>query len=467
MGETAREVVESRLGVDTRALAALRVALGVAVLVDMSMRARELGVFYSDDGVLPREAQAELFAVSSYSLHAVSGSVVAQSALLVVAAAFAVAVTVGYRTRLVLGVTLVLLVSLHARNHFVLNAGDRLLRVTLLIALFLPLGARWSVDSLRRERDVTETVFSPASAVLLLHVILVYFVNFLFKLEANGLWLTGDAVVHVMRMERFTVLLGNHIADFGAVLVFANWSWLLLLAAAPVLVLTTGRLRVAVVAVYVGAHAGMFATLRLGPFPLIATAALLPFLPPVFWNGVERRLPEPNGFRRRVEESVGEARPPPRRVRRVASTAGSVVIVGFFVFTVAWQAAALGYVPTPDSVDSADGYTWSMFTLDSPPDDRWLVVPAETETGERVDAFHGGAVSYDRPPDVGASYPSTLWHRYLSSLRYADEEAREGFADYLCDSEGVETVEVVFVEQPTRSDGYGEKDTVTVHAQDC
>jgi len=138
MKETAKEAIERRLTVDVRALAALRVALGVAVLVDLSMRARELGVFYSDGGVLPREAGAEVFAASSYSLHAVSGSIVAQATLFAVASAFAVALIVGYRTRLVLGVTLVLLLSLHARNHFVLNAGDRLLRVTLFLAVPAP-----------------------------------------------------------------------------------------------------------------------------------------------------------------------------------------------------------------------------------------------------------------------------------------------------------------------------------------
>jgi len=270
-----------------------------------------------------------------------------------------------------------------------------------------------------------------------------------------------------MRMDRFTVLLGNHLADFGALLVLANWSWLLLLTAAPVLVLTTGRLRLAAVTVYVGAHAGMFATLRLGPFPFVAIAALLPFLPPVVWNLVESRLPAHDAVRQRVNGVVGETRPLPSRLRRVASAAASVLVVGFFVFTVAWQAAALGYVPTPESVDSADGYTWSMFTVESPPDDRWMVATAETGSGEKVDGFGDGGVSYDRPPDVGASYPSTLWHRYLSSLRYADEPAQEAFGDYLCEREEVETVEVEFVEQTTRPDGYGEKEVVTVHSQDC
>ena len=47
-------------GIDRRALAVLRIALGALVLADLAKRARLLEAHYSDAGVLPREAARRL-----------------------------------------------------------------------------------------------------------------------------------------------------------------------------------------------------------------------------------------------------------------------------------------------------------------------------------------------------------------------------------------------------------------------
>ena len=46
--------IERRLAIDARALAALRMALGGILLVDLARRAANTGAFYTDAGVLPR-----------------------------------------------------------------------------------------------------------------------------------------------------------------------------------------------------------------------------------------------------------------------------------------------------------------------------------------------------------------------------------------------------------------------------
>ena len=65
----------------------------------------------------------------------------------------AVALLVGYRTRLATIGSWILLASIHVRLPVVINAGDTLLRVLLFWSIFLPLGAMWSVDA-RRGRPV-------------------------------------------------------------------------------------------------------------------------------------------------------------------------------------------------------------------------------------------------------------------------------------------------------------------------
>lgn len=479
--EGTKDAVRRRLSVDVRSLAFLRVSLALLILADLAMRARNV-VFYTDAGVLPRETQTEVLAPAALSLHTLSGSVEAQAFLFGVAAVFAVALLVGYRTRVVLFVSLVLLLSLHARNHYVLNAGDRLLRVTLFLCLFMPLGRRYSVDAYRNaaggNRD--ETVFSAGTAVFLLHAVLVYTSNFLFKLHADGLWLTGDAVAHVLRMGRYTVLVGDYIADIGVVLVAVNWLWLALLGGSAVLVLTTRRVRVAVVSAYVSAHLGMFLTMRLGTFPFVAVAVLLPFLPASVWDAAEKRLPRlPSSLCRRLEDGFGGSSEDGPGRREVVAKFGSVIVVFFLVFTAFWQAVALGYVSDPvseavgDDLEPSEYLSWSMFVVETQPVDRWFVAEATLDSGEtrNMDVFAEGAA--DRPPDVGATYPTTLWHRYMNSLRYAGETEKRALAEYLCRratesyGDGVAELTIEHIEQPTRPDGYGEPERAVTWRQDC
>ena len=153
--DRARRLLARHLGVDTRALAALRVGLGLLLLADLLGRARDIRAFYTDSGVLPLAARERLVSEWFLSVHALSGDLWWQVLLFLVAGTAALALTVGYRTRTATVVSWVLLVSLHNRMPIVLNGGDVLLRMVLLWAVFLPLGERWAVDAERRARRAT------------------------------------------------------------------------------------------------------------------------------------------------------------------------------------------------------------------------------------------------------------------------------------------------------------------------
>lgn len=181
--ERVRTAIARRFGVDTRALAALRTSLGVLVLVDLSLRSRNLVAFYTDFGAFPRAAlRGHSPGLARLSVHAVSGELWVQAVLFLIAGMFGVALLVGYRTTFATVVSFLLLASLHARNPLVLNAGDSLFRRLLFWGMFLPLGERWSIDALRSGRP-EERVTSVASAALLVQVVLVYTVNAVFKLR--------------------------------------------------------------------------------------------------------------------------------------------------------------------------------------------------------------------------------------------------------------------------------------------
>ncbi|WP_235271567.1 hypothetical protein [Halorubrum saccharovorum] len=107
-----RAALRSRIGIDVRALAAFRVALGVVLLVDLALRARNLTAFYTDSGVLPRSTVPEAYSLGTrLSLHALSGEAWAAGVLFLVAGSPRSRSRV-YRTRLAAAVSLVLLASL-------------------------------------------------------------------------------------------------------------------------------------------------------------------------------------------------------------------------------------------------------------------------------------------------------------------------------------------------------------------
>nr|WP_241981555.1 HTTM domain-containing protein [Halorubrum sp. GN11_10-6_MGM] len=330
----------ARTAVDTRALAAFRIGLGAILIADLLRRARSLTAFYTDAGVLPRRA---LFADYSgaYSLHALSGESWAVASLFAVAGVVALALLVGYRTRLATAVSWLLLLSLQARNPMVLNAGDALLAMLLFWGFFLPLGSRWSVDALRRAdaagghgggsasdhgaaagdsasdadtgRRRGPAVATVASMGVLLQILVMYVTNAVHKLEGD-LWLGGEAVAYVMQADHFTYHLGNHLGQFPALLRAATFVWVALLFASPLLVVLTGIPRAALASLFVGTHLGMAATMRIDLFPIISVVGFLPFFQTPVWDAAERGLDRfgpsetLDRWRARLESAGGEAR---------------------------------------------------------------------------------------------------------------------------------------------------------------
>ena len=486
-----RATLARRLGVDPRALSAFRIGLGAVLLGDLLLRSRNLVAFYTDRGILPRSLlEAKRPVISQLSVHALSGDVLLQAGLFLVAGGCAAALLVGYRTRLAVLLSWLLLVSLHARNPLVLNGGDSLLRRLLFWGVFLPLGSRWSLDALAgRVRGRTRSgtgargrVAGVATAGLLIQVVLVYATNAGFKL-GSGRWLSGEALAYILRLDEFTTPLGAALAEVPALLGVLEVVWLGLLVASVGLVATTGWRRGLLAGLFVGAHLWMAATMRLGVFPFVSVVALLPFFPPGVWDresaaaatvrasSVIGRLPPwlslPKGEKERDggrDEPRGELAGRWQRVRARSRTAGQAAGVVLVVGLLVWNAAAVGLVEAPDgvpgSLDPAED-SWDMFAA-PPTRDVLVLAPASTDGGRQVDALHGGAVRWAPPTDGAAWYPTNRWRKYLRSVWATDDPAvLHGVADGLChrwsrvhDSH-VETISLYAVLEPTKLDGDG------------
>lgn len=509
-----RHLLARHLGVDTRALAALRVGLGLLLLADLLGRARDIRVFYTDAGVLPLAARERLVSEWFLSVHALSGDLWWQVVLFLVAAAAALALTVGYRTRLATAVSWVLLVSLHNRMPVVLNGGDVLLRMVLLWAIFLPLGERWAVDARRRawrasdaardQRERTtdgavsgaarERVATLASAGLLLQVVTMYTVNAALKLSGD-LWIEGSAIRYVFSLEQFTLPPGELLAAHPELLVAFDRVWLALVTGSVLLVVLRGWPRTALVGAFVGGHLSMYLTMRLGLFPLVACVALVAFLPPTVWDRIEAvadRAPwldpgRPLALADRILPRLPTP-PPPGRVRRNLHTLAVVCVVVLAVLGNV-QPATTVRDRVPDAAEPAldlavdarpavhaartDQY-WTMFAPEPMRTDGWYVVPGRLENGERVDALHRRPVRWTKPDDVTASYPNARWRKYLVNLwRSGYVSYRPHLADHLCrrwnatHETGMVELDLYYVEQPGRLSGPEPTNPVLLEEHQC
>jgi hypothetical protein len=434
-----------RVAVDTRALAVVRVALGGLLLADLLLRSRHLVAFYTDSGVLPRTMWQTTFASYQFlSLHGLWGSAAVQALLFGLAGIAAVAVLAGYRTRLAILCSLLLLVSLQARNPLVLNSGDTLLRRLLFWGLFLPLGERLAVDA--TESEARTEVANLATTLLLGQTVFVYVSNAVLKFRGHA-WRSGDAVRRVFGLDQFTVLAGDALATVTPVLVAVDYLWLALLVTSPLLLVLTGRSRTLLVGTFVAAHVSMALTLGIGLFPLVSIVGLLPFLPAHVWDRVWPTT-RPSLGNHTDRAPRGPERPSLGRLRRP-------LLAALLVVMVVSNAATIGVVPVDDA--PVPEQSWDMFAPAPPGVDGWFVAPATTASGQQVDAFTGAKLRWDRPPDLAETYPSTRWRKYLMGLRGDGREPfRAALAASLCrrwndrHDDGVDEVRLVFVAEPTR-----------------
>jgi len=441
LGGRAQDGIARRLSIDRRALAVFRVGLGVVVLADLFTRSFDFVAFYTDEGVLPSSYLAS-DPLSSLSINFVSGDVRFQVFLFALTALFALLLVVGYRTRLSTLASFVLVTSLQEYNPYVLNAGDSLLRWYLFFGIFLPLGARWSLDTLKHRTSDTNRVENIAAGSALIYAVMIYIVNGMSKLTSDA-WTSGEAVANVMNTDKYTVFLGNRLSGFTEPLVFFNWAWLALLTASVLLVFLTWWPRFFLVAAFIAAHTSMFLTMQLGIFPLIAIAVLTLFLPPVFWDrlgSLIRRFGvgvSEQRARRLSSLLWADAEPlTPRRVRGAVSDTAPLFVGVVLLTSVMWQVDYAGYGDVPEEIeDAADPVreSWTLFAPNPPSSDDWFLAPGTLESGERVDLLHLTDEELDRPPDAGGSYPNTRWRKYLTHSTFEDDRERvERLAVFLC-----------------------------------
>ena len=286
-------VVTTMFGADLRSLAVLRIVLAMIVLIDLAGRTANLRVHYTDEGVLPRAGLMQTLNPYRWSLGLINGSEGFAQLLFLATAGAAICLLLGYKTRLMMVIVWILMMSIQIRNPLVLSGADTLLRVLLFWGMFVPLGAVWSIDH-RRDPEPKRYAMSFVSfGTLGLFLQIAFMYWFTAALKTGDEWReNGTALFYALRAEQITTPFGEWLQQFTLLLQGLTWGTMALEVIAPVLLFSpfwNGKLRMAAILSLMSLHFGIMLTMNLGIFPWTSAFCMVAFLPSSFWNAAEER----------------------------------------------------------------------------------------------------------------------------------------------------------------------------------
>lgn len=460
--ERAASRLERVFGIDPRALAAVRIGLGVVLLVDLSSRANLFRASYTDAGVVPRSLLDPWLRETIAPFHLLSGGFAWEALLFGLALAFALLLALGLHTRIAAVVSWLLVLSLQVRNPFVLNFGDQILRVSMFWAVFLPLGRHWSLDATRSGRPSSlRPVCSVASAAFLLQVCFVYFFTAILKSGAD--WHEeGTALYYALQLDWLVRPTGLWLREHLWLTKLLTWSTLVLEYVGPFLLLAPlWWLRLGAALGFMALHVGISASLRLGVFPWIDVTVLLAFVPKEVWDAAERWARRALGAPARPGAGpVAAPSPAPRPLARALA----VGLAGVLAYVLAHNVASVWpSVQLPGATERALRalglqQKWLMFTPNTPRDDGWFVMPGRLADGRLVDVSpHGPELVWSKPERISADFPSARWAHYMGQNSFPDANGavRRAHVRWLCrewnrshpPAERLERVDVWFVHE--------------------
>jgi predicted DCC family thiol-disulfide oxidoreductase YuxK len=292
--------IEEVFGFDLRSLALFRIGLALVVLVDLFLRFGDLKIFYSDAGVLPRSALDSVLASPWYwSFLSLSGLPLVQGAIFLLAIFFALGMLIGYRTRLAAIATWAMVISIHNRNPALIFAADDVLRAMLFWAMFLPLGACYSVDSALNTSPapLPKRFVSGATFAFMVQVCFIYMWSAAYKTKSELWFPDGDAVYYALSFDQYgtafgQLLLGLPVELLRLMTLSALWfEWL-----APLLIFIpfyNSFFRCLAVVSFILLHASFGLCFELGIFPFLSIASWLVFIPSNVWDSLRKKIATP------------------------------------------------------------------------------------------------------------------------------------------------------------------------------
>ena len=452
-----RTKLEELFSVDLRSLALLRIGLGVSVLADVTTRAFDLVGLYTDSGVMPRELLLLTEGRGVYfSAHFwASAHPLFQSALFAITAVCALALLVGWRTRLATLACWYLVASVQIRQPLSYMGGDSTLRLLLFWSVLLPLNARFSLDAQQgRVRPLPDRFVSGLTVALLLQVCLIYWATGIRK--SGPLWWNGQAIFYALHLDQYVTPVGVWLRGYPAALQTASYATLGLELIGPFLVFVpiyNPLFRLATIAIFWGFHLGLAVAMNIGLFPLFSMVAWLPFIPGQAWTWL--------GVRQTA------ATPPARTWGSRVISGAAIVCLVYIVVLLAERARVIPRVLPRPLITAGKALrvtqTWNMFAPDPPRLTRRHEVRKTMADGSQVS--EPASTSFRWTVYLGRAVPPNADHPLARSIRrFAESRCDAGTPG---DSNRAVRVAVVIHDRRVRSTGYGKPTERTLVDAEC
>lgn len=420
---------------DLRSLAIFRIALGLLIIGDLLYRWSTLTEMLTGEGFYDGQLSREYYRTELgenwfqyvWSLYWISDSPEFAMALFAVAAVAAVLLVVGKWTRLATVVSWLLIVSLHVRNPLITTSGDFVFKMILFWSMFLPLGKRWSLDS-RKQSTKGESHFSIASIAFIVQLFIIYFFPGIAKW--NDIWLSGDAMWFVLRLDIYITEFGRAMLSYPKLLTAVSW---LTLVAEVVWIWTlfspwfNGTFRLINMAIFWMFHIGIGLSLTIGLFPWICMAAWLALVPGFCWRTAGVSV-------------IGSEAPADPGNRFSFLRVGGQLLCGIsLVVVLIWNVSNIDHpatrslrIPLVGQLGYQLGLTQHFQMFGIPPQENpWFVYEARLADGSLIDIFRGAPVDYDRPAWGRKAFPTFHWRKlHRNALHERNEFVRQPLLDY-------------------------------------
>ncbi|NEP77513.1 MAG: HTTM domain-containing protein [Okeania sp. SIO3B3] len=288
--------LEKLFGLDLRSLALFRVGLALVIIVELIIRAGDLTAHYSDAGVLPRTLLKEISNPFYWSINSVSGEVFVQGLIFLFAGLIAIALLVGYRTRLATIAMWAFIISIHNRNPVLIFAADHVLRALLFWAMFLPLGANYSIDSALNSspEKLPKRIASAATVALMIQMVLIYAGSAAYKTKSEIWWPDGDAVYYALNFDGYATPFGQFLLSFPEpILKLLTWAALWFEWLGPLMIFIPVGItffRCVSVISFILLHISFGLSFTLGIFPYLSIVSWFALIPTAVWDNWQEKI---------------------------------------------------------------------------------------------------------------------------------------------------------------------------------
>lgn len=286
--------------ISDKSLALSRIGFGIILTLDVLVRSTDCELHYSGKGILPIEAMLDLGNTTMFSFHFIHSSLLYQRILLLLQIIFSISFLLGFKTKKSNFLCWIFLISIHNRNILILNSGDDLLRLLLFWSLFLPLGNKYSIDSIfhkQKEKPIQLAYFA-----FKFQIAWMYIETYLLK--TGPLWKSGMSAIHALSDIQFTTYFGifllNNSPDWF--LIFSSHFTLLIEIILPILILLSNisigpkwiQKSSEIICFFsifgvFSLHFSFALCMEIGFFPFIPIVGSLILIPASFWKYGENR----------------------------------------------------------------------------------------------------------------------------------------------------------------------------------